>query len=166
MKQQPTSHIIKGLIIAAILIGLNLLLVLSPLKNAAWFAFLPTVILVVLNIANVIHYSRQLNFNCSFGNGFAFGFKTVAVVTCVMFVYTWLSLNYFFPLMKADALRQTREAIAKQPDVLPGKVEELTANAMKNYMPFRMSLVIMSTLVVGAVGAAIGAGLAPKSKNN
>ncbi len=162
MQQKVTSHILKGCIIAGILIMINLATQYSSLKNLNWFAFVPTIVLVSLSLIGVLHFAKQTGPN-SFGNFFAFGFKTVAVVTCIMFLYTLLSIKYFFPEIKEKARQQTKEYIIKQPNILPDNVDSETEKAMKAYMPTTLSMVIMSTLVVGAIGTVIGAALAPKS---
>lgn len=162
MQQKITSHIIKGCIIAVILILFNLATEYTSLKNINWLAFVPTILLVSLALINVLHFAKQAGPN-SFGNFFAFGFKTIAVVTCIMFLYTLLSIKYFFPQIRQKAEQQTKEYVLQQPNILPGNVDAETAKAMKAYLPTTLSMVIISTLVVGAIGSAAGAALAPKS---
>jgi cell division protein ZapA (FtsZ GTPase activity inhibitor) len=106
MDKKPVSNIIKGLIIAAILIVLDLLGSTSFFKSASWFTYLPTITLVVLCILNVIHYCNELKGNVKFGDAFAFGFKTAAIVALVMVLYTFISLKYVHPEFKKKHTRK------------------------------------------------------------
>jgi hypothetical protein len=162
MQQPTTSHIIKGCIIAVVLILFNLATEYTSLKNINWLVFVPSILLVSLALINVLHFAKQAGPN-SFGNLFAFGFKTIAVATCIMFLYTLLSIKYFFPQIRQKAEQQTKEYVLQQPNILPGNVDTETKNAMKGYLPITLSMVIITTLVVGGVGSAIGAVLARTS---
>ena len=163
MEKKPVSNIIKGVIIAAILIVLDLIASTSVSKNVAWFAYAPTVVLVVAGIVNVVHYCRELNGNVKFGDAFAFGFKTAAVVALVMVLYTFISLKYIHPEMREKAYEAALAGLQQQGNTMPEEAKRQAREyADKAYIPSGVSLALMSTLIVGAVGSLIGAAVAKK----
>lgn len=149
------SHLWKGLLIAVVLIAHNLLSIKTPLKDANWFAFLPSPFLI-LTVGLSVYVYRLLTGPQKFGDLFAHGFKVAATVASIMVVYTWLSVQVFFPELKVEARAATKKYLQEQPNTLPGNLEADTDQAMKAYLPTQMSMVLMSTLLVGAAGAALG----------
>ena len=164
MEKKPVSNIIKGLIIAAILIALDLLSSASFLKTATWYAYVPTVVLVLACMLNVIHYCSELNGNVKFGDAFAFGFKTAAIVALVMVLYTFVSLKYIRPDVKGQVYEQALKALQQQPNVMPEEAKNQAKSYADNYIMTSVSLALMSTLVVSAVGSVIGAALAKRNQ--
>ena len=69
-----------------------------------------------------ISYSKQINANVTFGNLFAHGFKTTAVIIVIMFVYTIVALKVLFPDMVDKSMAMTRQKMEasgkanRQPD--------------------------------------------------
>jgi hypothetical protein len=164
MEKKPVSHIIKGVIIAAILIALDLLSSASFLKNVPWYAYVPTIVLLLASILNVIHYCSQLNANVKFGDAFAFGFKTAAIVALVMVAYTFISLKYIHPDYKEKAYELALKGFQEQPNIMPEEAKTQAKAYSDNYIMTNISLALMSTLIVSAIGSAIGAALAKRNQ--
>jgi len=164
MEKKPVSNIIKGLIIAAILIILDLLSSASFLKNVSWYAYVPTIFLVLASILNEIHYCSELKGNVKFGDAFAFGFKTAAIVALVMVLYTFISLKYIHPDFKEKAYGEALKGLQQQPNIMPEEAKSQAKAYADNYIMTNVSLALMSTLIVSAVGSAIGAALAKKNQ--
>lgn len=164
MEKKPVSNIIKGLIIAAILIVLDLMGSASFLKNAAWYAYLPMMVLVLASIINVIHYCSELKGNVKFGDAFAFGFKTAAIVALVMVLYTFISLKYIHPDYKEKTYELALKGFQQQPNIMPDEAKTQAKAYADNYIMTSVSLALMSTLVVSAVGSAIGAAVAKRKQ--
>ena len=164
MEKKPVSNIVKGLIIAAILIVLDLLGATSFLKSASWFVFVPTIALVLLCALNVIHYCSELKGNVKFGDAFAFGFKTAAIVALVMVLYTFISLKYVHPEFKEKAYQEALTGYQQQPNIMPDEAKTQARNYADNFTMISVSRALMSTLIVSAVGSAIGAALAKRKQ--
>lgn len=152
------NHLWKGALIALVLILHNLVSIQAFMKDQQWFAFLPSIWLIATVALSVFLYRKWAG-PLKFGDLFAHGFKVAATVASIMVVYTWLSIQVFFPQLKVEARSSTKAFLEKQPNTLPGNLEKDTDNAMKAYLPTQMSMVLMSTLLVGAAGAALGAAL-------
>ena len=164
MEKKPVSNIIKGLIIAAVLIALDLLGSASFLKNAYWYAYVPTIVLVTACILNVIHYCSELKGNVKFGDAFAFGFKTAAIIALTMVLYTFISLKYIHPEFKEQSYQEALTGLQQQPNIMPDEAKSRARSYADNFITTRVSLVLMSTVIVSAVGSAIGAALAKRNQ--
>jgi hypothetical protein len=159
------SHLWKGLLIALFLLAHNIISISTSLKNADWFAYVPSPFLI-LSVGLSVYVYRLLTGPQKFGDLFAHGFKVAATVASIMVLYTWLSVQVFFPQLKVEARAATLDYLSKQPNTLPGNLEADTDKAMKAYLPTQMSMVLMSTLLVGAAGAALGAAVSNTVSTN
>jgi NADH:ubiquinone oxidoreductase subunit 6 (subunit J) len=163
MEPKITSHITKGLIISLILVVLDLIAGFANFKFATWFRWIPTLILVGSIIWACINYGSQLNNNVTFGNVFTHGFKTTAVIACIVTVFTVLSLLVIFPETKDIALDQARkqmEAKGNMPEETIDKAIEMTK---KFFLPFAIAGAVFGTIIVGAIASLIGAGITKKN---
>src|SRR5690242_21521890 len=88
MQTKPSTPVVKGLIIALILIVVGFVGRLVHVDMESWFRWVSNLLLVIGIIVSCVTYSNQLNHNVTFGNVFADGFKTTAVVTCITIVFT------------------------------------------------------------------------------
>jgi len=164
MEKKPVSNIIKGLIIAAILIALDLLGSTSLFKNASWYMYAPTIVLVAACILNVIHYCSELKGNVKFGDAFAFGFKTAAIIALVMVLYTFISLKYIHPEFKENAYQEALTGYQLQPNMMPDEAKTQARSYADNFILLSVSRALMSTVIVSAIGSAIGAALAKRKQ--
>jgi hypothetical protein len=164
MEPTSTSHIKKGLVIAAVLISLDLLASFTALKNAAWFNMVPSLFLLAAAFANVLHHAYEMKGAVSFGNAFAFGFKTSAVVAVIMVLYSALALMLLFPHLKVEAYESALQALQADKNKLPEEAKQEARKYADNaFVPMRVSLALMSTLIVGAVGSVLGAAVCKKN---
>jgi hypothetical protein len=116
-------------------------------------------------IYGAVLYSNQNNHNVTFGNVFAHGFKTTAVVIVIMSVYTILSLKVLFPDMLEKILEISRKKMAENPKMTDEMIEQAISMTKKYFVPFALGGTIIGTGILGAIGAAIGAGVAKKNPN-
>ncbi len=157
------AHIKYGAIIAAILIAVYLLLSYTALKHINPANYLPSVVLMLLSMFNVINYNRICDGELTFGNAFAYGFKTIAVTTIILVLYTFFSITVLFPELKEEAYLATVEALKQQGNVLPNEIEKIAREKVnQSYIPVYVSMSLMSTLITGSLGAVIGAALSKK----
>lgn len=162
-ENKVTSHLTKGLIISLILVVLDLISGFAKFKFEDWFTYIPTIILAAALIWACISYANQMNNRVTFGNVFAHGFKTSAVVACIMIVYTLLSIFVIFPETKDMALEKAREKMEENPDLPEDAVEQGIEMTRRLFVPFAIGASLIGTLIVGVLASVLGAAFAKKN---
>jgi hypothetical protein len=163
MENKVTSHISKGLIISLILIVLDLISGFAGIKFETWFQWIPTLIFFVAIIWACINYANQMNNAVTFGNVFAHGFKTTAVITCLMIVYTIISVYVIFPETKELSLEKARQQMEQNPDLPEDAVEQGLEMTRRLFMPFLIGGALLVFLITGALASVLGAAFAKKN---
>src|SRR4051794_31519952 len=97
METKVVTHITKGLVLSLILIIYSLVGHLLNFDLEQWFGWLSMVIFLIGIIWSVNVYGNQMSNTVTFGNLFSHGFKVTAVVVCITFIYTLLSVYVIFP---------------------------------------------------------------------
>jgi hypothetical protein len=110
-----------------------------------------------------ILYANQNNNNVSFGNIFAHGFKTTAVLIVISVVYTLLSLKVLFPDMIDKIIDMSRIEMEKNPQMTDEIIEQAITMTRKFFIPFAIGGVLIGTGIMGALASLIGAGVAKKN---
>ena len=162
MEKKVTSHITAGLVVSLILIVLDLIAGFAGFKFAIWFRWIPTLILCIGIIVVCIYHSNQKNNYVTFGNVFAFGFKTSAVIACLMLIYTLLSLFVIFPETKDIAIDEARKQMESQGNLSEDQIDQPIGMTQKFFLPFAIGGTVIGTLIVGAISALLGAAFAKK----
>lgn len=161
MKENITSHITKGLIIALILIAINIVGQLTKLVYESWFGWIGLIVFLITVVASVIYFGKQLNENLTFGILFTHGFKTSAVVICILFLYTLLSVYIVFP----DFVNKMMEQ-----GVIQAKQQGKTEEELKQYLAIGKKVFLagglMVNLFIGALGSLIGSAIAKQMFNH
>ena len=162
MEKQITSHIVKGAILGGISILFSIIIYIFNLYTTQWLSWLSYAILVGGIIYGNILFANQNDNNVSFGNIFAHGFKTTAVVIVITVLYTVLSL-FIFPDMVDKIIEISRTAMAKNPQMTDEMIEQGIAMTKKLFLPFAIAGAIFFTGFFGAIGSLIGAAVAKKN---
>lgn len=158
------AHLLAGLVIGIAVIVAYLVISYTGLKNNSLAAFLPAIVLFVMAVLNVVNYSGKVEEPLTFGNAFAYGFKSIAVTSIIMIAYSVFSATVLFPELKEQAVQGTIEALKQQGNTLPADIEKIARDSVnKGYIPIAISSALVSTLVTGALGSALGAALRKKN---
>ena len=165
MENQVTSHIVKGVILSAISIVFAIIVYVFNLYEMSLLSYLNYAVFLGGLIYGAILFSNQNNNNVTFGNVFAHGFKTTAVVIVITSIYTILSFKVLFPDMLDKVLEISRKKMAENPKMTDEMIEQAMAMTKKFFVPFALGGTIIGTGILGAIGAAIGAGVAKKNPN-
>ena len=163
MEKKVTSHTTKGLVIALILIVLGLIANFGGFEYAAWYRYLPTLILVVAVIWACINYANQMGNAVTFGNVFAHGFKTSAVVTILMLVFALVSIYLIFPDSKEKAIEMARQEMEKNPRLSESDVDAAVDMTRKFFLVGVIGGTILFTLITGLIASLLGAAFAKKT---
>lgn len=162
MEKKITSHLQKGLIISLIMIALSIAFYLLGLQTAKWTQYLVFAIFIGGVIWSCYLFSKEMDGNITFGNVFGHGFKTTAVITCLMIVFVLL-MAFIFPDMKEKALEQARIEMEKSPEITDEQIETGIEFIRKSYMAFAIGGTLLGYLFFGLIASLIGAGVAKKN---
>jgi hypothetical protein len=162
MEKKITSHIVKGAILGGISILFSIIIYVFSLYTTQWLSFLSYAIFIGGIIYGNILFANQNENNVSFGNIFAHGFKTTAVVIVISVLYTVLSL-FIFPDMVDKIIEISRTAMAKNPQMTDEMIDQAITMTKKLFLPFAIAGAIFGTGFLGAIGSLIGAAVAKKN---
>jgi hypothetical protein len=163
METKIMSHITKGFILALILIIVSLAGHLLNIDLEQWYGWISLGIFLIGIIWGVNFYGKQMNNNVTFGNLFAHGFKMTAVVICITFLYTLLSLYVLFP-DSIDKIVQKGIDKAIQEGKMTTDQEQANYPMIKKITTISLIAgVVLIDAVIGAIGALIGAAITKKN---
>lgn len=157
------NHLPYGLVISAILIALSVLFYVLNMSEQRWTQWIGTVVMFIGVIFACINYAKINNGNVTFGNVFANGFKTVAIITLITIVFTVVFI-LIFPDIREKALETARkqmEAQGQQDEA----IEQSLAMARKGFFVLVIAFALFGTLFFGAIASLIGAAVAKKNPN-
>jgi ABC-type Mn2+/Zn2+ transport system permease subunit len=161
MQTKPSTPVVKGLIIALILIVIGFIGRLIHVEREGWFSVVSYLLLAIGIIVSCVTYSNQLNHNVTFGNIFADGFKTTAVVTCITIVFTVI-LMMIMPEIKQQIFDAAREQAEKSgaSDEIIQKQQQMMQSM---FWVFMIGGILVVYLIVGAISSVLGAAIAKKN---
>jgi uncharacterized protein DUF4199 len=165
-EQKVMTHIVKGLIVALLLIVLGLVGHFAGIEMQTWFRWLPLVILFAAIIWACTYYSTQLNGYVTFGNVFSHGFKMTAVITVILIVWTVISVTLIFPEVKEKALETARQQMEDKGTLSSAEIDRAIDITSRFFLVFTIGSILFGTLIVGAIASLIGAGVAKKKPVN
>ena len=163
MDKQITSHILKGAILGGISILFSIIIYVFNLYTTQWLSWLSYAVLIGGIIYGNILFANQNNNDVTFGNIFAHGFKTTAVVIVITVLYTVLALYVLFPDMVDKIIEISRTEMAKNPKLTDEMIEQGITMTKKLFLPFAIAGAIFGTGFFGAIGSLIGAAVAKKN---
>ncbi len=159
----PTSHIIKGLVLAAILIAYAVVGEVAHTSHTEWFGWVKVVLLAIGTITGVLTYAAQLQGNVNFSQLLVHGLKMTAVVTCLYFIFSLLEIYVFFPGSLDEMVKLGLAEAAKNGKIDQQKVTENMGQARKVVAIMLLAGVVMGTMIMGLLAALFGAVLAKKN---
>ena len=162
MEKKITSPVNAGLIISLILIVIGLVLYFTDLFLEQWTQYIPFAVFVGGIIWTVRNHGKELDYTATFGNLFGFGFKTVAVITCIMIAYTVLS-GYIFPDVKERIIANATEEAMKNPKADEEQVKKGMEMFANNYNLFIIMGLLFWYIALGAIASLVGAAVTKKS---
>jgi Protein of unknown function (DUF4199) len=163
MENNIISSRSKGLMIAATLITLDLILQYrfsTVQEGSRYMARL--VISFVGVLAACILFTKQSG-NRHFGEVFAHGFKTTALVAFLMAVFTFIAVKYIYPPPTAAEMEAAVTALQQQGNMLATEARQQAEKAAANRWVVYVSLSIFAALIPGVLGALLGGAVARKN---
>ncbi len=163
MENKVTTHIVKGLMLSALSIVFSMVVYIFNLYDISWLNWVNTAVLMGGLIYGNILYANQNNNQVTFGNLFAHGFKTTAVVIVITTIYTVVAFKFLFPDMVDKILDISKKQMEKNPKMTDEMIEQAMTMTKKFFMPFAIGGTILGTGFMGAIASLIGAGVAKKN---
>jgi hypothetical protein len=162
MEKKVTSPAVKGVIISLLLIVLSLIIQFLNLAKNRGFSSLQFIILMGGLIWSAVSFSKQMNANVTFGNLFTHAFKTAAAVTAIMVIYSIISIKFINPEIIDTALREARAGMEGK-NMSDDQVDQALAFTRKFFIPLTAGGILLSFLIMGVIGALIGAAVSKKN---
>ena len=162
MEKKIITHITKGLIIALVLVVFDLVAGFAGFRFDTWYRWTSTLVLVAGIIWACISFSNQNDHAIGFGGLFTHGFKTSAVVSCMIFIFTLVSIFLLFPETRDIALQKAREQMEQNGKYSQDQIDQGIEITKKLFVPFAIAGAILGTLIVGTIASLIGAAVAKK----
>ncbi|WP_291906302.1 DUF4199 domain-containing protein [Chitinophaga sp. CB10] len=156
------NHIAYGVTAALIQFVLSLVFYFTKLNQERWTGFLSLAILMIAVILSCINYGKT-NPGQTFGNIFANGFKTTAVITVIGLVLTVIFI-LIFPDIKEQGLEAARAQMEADGKMTAEQIDGIIEKTDKSFWVLTFSGVIIGSLIFGLVASLIGAAVAPKAK--
>ena len=166
MENKITTPVVKGIIITLVLIVYGLVLYFTNQMQNQSLSYVQYLILLAGIIWSCVSYSSQMNANVTFGNLFAHGFKTTAVVTVLIIIYTVIALKFLFPDIVDKTLEISRREMEKAGSISDSHIDQQLSMIRDNFMVFAIGGIIIFFAIVGAIGSLIGAAVAKKKPQN
>ena len=165
MEEKVTSHIIKGVILSIISIVFSVIVYVFNLYEMQSLTYLNYAIFLGGLIYGAILYSNENKNQVTFGNVFAHGFKTTAVIIVITVFYTVIAFKFLFPDMMELMLTISRKQMLKDPKLTDEMIEQAMSMSRKYFLPFVIGFSIIGTGFLGLIGSLIGAAVAKKNTN-
>ena len=164
-EKKPITHIVAGLIIAALIVLFAIITNFLGLTQQKGLGALQYLIIIAGLIFFVHQHGKANDYTKSFGDLFAFGFKTTAVFTAIYIVFIVLFF-LVFPDIKEKSLEMAREQMEQNSKLTDSQIDEGVEMARKF---FWVGVVGGSTLffvIIGAIGSLLGAAITKKRPSN
>jgi len=101
----------------------------------------------------------------TFGNLFAFGFKTSAVLT-IIFILFLIIFNMLFPDLKEKGFEMMRGQLEEQGKISDSQIDDALEMGRKFFWPGLIGGTLLFFLIIGAIASLIGAGITKKKPVN
>lgn len=164
-EQKPISHIVAGLIIAAILVIYSILLNFLDLSQNQSLGWVSYIILIGGLVLFVNLYGKSRNHQVSFGNLFNYGFKATSIITLIMILFIVIFFMVF-PEFKDKIVDAAREGMEKQGKMSDDQIDEAMQMFNRNFILFTGGGALFMYLVLGCIGSLLGAAIAKKQPRN
>jgi len=162
METKVTTPLIKGIIISLVLIVFGLILYFTNQMQNQTLSYFQYVLFLAGIIWACVSYSKQMNANVTYGNLFAHGFKTTAVITAIILVYTVVALNFLFPDIVDKSLVVSRQKMEASGKLSDSQIDQQLAMVKDHFTLFAVAGIIIGFAIIGLISSLIGAAIAKK----
>jgi hypothetical protein len=162
METKVTTPQVKGLVISLVLIVYGLILYFVDDMKHEDLQYIQYALFLAGIIWACVTYSKELNANVTFGNLFAYGFKTTAVITVIVLIYTVLAFNVLFPQMVDKSIEITKHKMETSGNLTDSQIDQQLTMVKDHFTLFAVVGIIIGFAVLGVISSLIGAAVAKK----
>jgi hypothetical protein len=162
---KPVSHVVAGLIIAAAIIVLAIIMNFAGNSGDASGGALNYIIIIGGLAYFVNRYGKETNYTATFGNLFSYGFKATAVFT-IIFIAFLILFNLLFPEFKEKAMEMAQQRLEEQGKLNEDQIDQAVQMTKKYFWIFAIGGTMLMFIIIGAIGSLIGAAITKKRPNN
>lgn len=164
-QKKPMTHITAGLLIAAVLVVYSIIINFLGATSNPGVSLIQYAIIIGGLIFVVLNHSKEHNNQLSFGNLFAFGFKTTAVYT-ILFVAFTVIFFLLFPELKEKTFEIARAEMEKNDKITDEQIEQALEMSRKFFWVGVVGGSMFFMVIIGAIGSLLGAAFAKKRPQN
>lgn len=166
MENKTLSNVKAAFIVFILMVIYTLVISFGGLQSNTKLPWISYIIIVIGIMALVMKYGKDLQNNVTFGNLFAYGFKTVA--TLIIFYVAFTVVFYLiFPEYKLRLLEIMKENALK--NATPDNQEQVEKgiNIMQRFFWVAMIAgIIISFAILGVIGSLLGASFSKRNPKN
>jgi NADH:ubiquinone oxidoreductase subunit 6 (subunit J) len=164
-EKKPITHIVAGLIISAILIVYSIALTFLGLSTDTILSLITYAIFIGGIIVFINLYGKAKNNQVTFGNLFAYGFKTTSVII-VLFILFLVLFNLIFPDLREKGFEIARQKMEEKGKLTEEQIDQGIQIAKKFFWVGIIAGVLLIYAIVGAIASLIGAAVTKKKPVN
>jgi hypothetical protein len=164
-ERKPITHITAGLLIAGLLIVFAIITNFLGFTQQKSLGYLLYIITIGLVMFFVRQYGNANNNTKSFGDLFAFGFKTTALFTSIYIIFLVLFF-LIFPDMKEKSLEMARHQMEQSSNVTDDQIDKGMEIAKNFFWVMLVAGTLFVFIIVGAIGSLLGAAITKKQPHN
>jgi hypothetical protein len=165
MKNKTLSNLNAGLLIFLCMAVFTLVINVGGLQRNTSLNWISYLIVICGVMLVVIKYGKDMENSVTFGNLFAYGFKTTALTTLFFIAFSVL-FYVIFPEYKLQILDIARENAMK--NATPDNKDQIE-KGMEMFQRFfwvgMIAGILISFAILGAIGSLIGAAVTKKDPN-
>lgn len=158
--QGSVSHFLAGALVAGLLILHSMVLTFTGQLTNRGLGMLGLLLLIAGLIFFIRRHGQDRSHQASFGELFSYGFKATAVATIIGIAFQWVFFT-IFPEYREQLLDITREELVQQ-GLTEEQMAPVLAKMREFFWPMTIGGAMFSTLLAGALGSTIGAGVTKK----
>lgn len=163
METKVTTPAIKGTLLALVLIVIGLAIYFTGQSQNKSLGYVSMGLYAGAIIFSCTYYAKQMGGIVTFGNVFAYGFKTAAAATAIFLVYTFIAFKFIMPEMVDLSLDAARKGMEEKKNLTSEQVEQSLEMVRKFFIPFAIGGALFMYLFIGVIAALIGAAVAKKT---
>ena len=160
-ERKPVSHVSAGLVIAGLLVVYSLIIQFTGLMQNRAVGFLQYLVIFGGLIYFINQYGKANNYTVSFGNLFAYGFKSTAVFTIINISFL-IILFAAFPEFKEKTFEIAREQMEENSKLSENEIEKGIETLRNIFWVGLVGGTMLLYIILGAIGSLIGAAVTKK----
>jgi hypothetical protein len=162
---KPINYLAAGAVIGIVLVIYGMILRFTGLdqdRTMQWLSYLIFIIGIVIFIGL---YAKAKDHFVTFGNLFAYGFKSTAIATVVLLLFLVI-FSLLFPEYKDKVIEMSRTQMEDSGKYSEDQIDDSIAMIDKYYMIGMIGGTLIFMIIIGCVGSLIGAAITKKKPVN